>query len=162
MISKAAEDLDEVSKLKHDDIGLIENSKPKRATASEYIRQEVEKILSVYLDNAQNAYLSGTFEQGQGNVRLGELEGISKGDSLPWTESELEERSSVVTPQLPLVIEINHPDQRYLEQLISEVLYAQKAYGMAVAYMRKKYEAPDSVWALNNIEAGFERVGNAE
>lgn len=58
----------------------------------------------------------------------------------------------------PSSIALDHADQRYLEQLMSEILYAQKAYQMALAYMRKKYNTPDSEWALNNIEAGFERI----
>lgn len=53
-------------------------------------------------------------------------------------------------------------DAQYLTQLNIEVIYAQKAYAMALAHMRKRYNTPDSEWQLNNIETGFERVVNVQ
>ena len=58
-------------------------------------------------------------------------------------------------------IPLEPEDARYLEQLNIELLYAQKAYMQALAYLRRRYEATDEqVWAMNNIGVGFERVTN--
>lgn len=46
--------------------------------------------------------------------------------------------------------------QAYLSALNTEVIYAQKAYLMALDHVRKLYNAPDGEWVLNNIVVGFE------
>ena len=48
--------------------------------------------------------------------------------------------------------------QSYLNALNTEVIYAQKAYLMALDHIRKLYGAPDGEWVLNNIVVGFERT----
>jgi len=59
-------------------------------------------------------------------------------------------------------IPLDHIDAQYMERLLAEIVYAQKAWNAALTYMRKRYNTPDSEWQLNNIEAGFERVVNVE
>jgi hypothetical protein len=53
-------------------------------------------------------------------------------------------------------------DAQYMERLLAEIVYAQKAWTNALTYMRKRYNTPDSEWQLNNIETGFERVVNVQ
>lgn len=55
-------------------------------------------------------------------------------------------------------ISLTELEQRYLEQLNLELLYTQKAYFGFVNHLRRQYDAPESEWALNNINVGFERV----
>lgn len=49
-------------------------------------------------------------------------------------------------------------DAAYLTQLNIEIVYAQKAYAMALNHIRKRYSTPESEWVLNNIEVGFQRI----
>ena len=49
-------------------------------------------------------------------------------------------------------------DAAYLTQLNIEIVYAQKAYAMALNHIRKRYNTPESEWVLNNIEVGFQRI----
>ena len=57
-----------------------------------------------------------------------------------------------------IAIRLEPEDARYLEQLNMELLYAQKAYMQALAHVRRRYNAPDGAWVLNNIEIGFEQM----
>lgn len=55
-------------------------------------------------------------------------------------------------------ISLTEAEQRYLEQLNMEVLYAQKAYFGFLNHLRRVYGCPDGEWAMNNINVGFERI----
>lgn len=59
-------------------------------------------------------------------------------------------------------ISLADDEQRYLEQLNLELLYARKAYFGFVNHLRRVYDAPESEWVLNNINIGFERVQNTK
>lgn len=61
-----------------------------------------------------------------------------------------------IDPNAP--IELDENEQRYLEQLNAAVIYAQQAYFNALAFLRRKYEAPEAEWTMNNINVGFERI----
>lgn len=65
------------------------------------------------------------------------------------------------TQAAPDPVKVLRPeDQAYLNALNTEVIYAQKAYLMALDYLRKVYNAPESQWKLENIIKGFEAVKN--
>lgn len=64
-----------------------------------------------------------------------------------------------LTQAAPETVKVLRPeDQNYLNALNTEVIYAQKAYLMALDYLRKIYNAPESQWKLENILKGFERT----
>lgn len=64
-----------------------------------------------------------------------------------------------LTQAAPETVKVLRPeDQAYLNALNTEVIYTQKAYLMALDYLRKVYNAPDGQWKLENIVTGFERV----
>lgn len=65
---------------------------------------------------------------------------------------------SVASRTIPLT----EAEQRYLEQLNMEVLYAQKAYFGFLNHLRRVYGCPDGEWAMNNINVGFERIEVSE
>lgn len=66
---------------------------------------------------------------------------------------------TVVTQAAPEAVKVLRPeDQAYLSALNTEVVYAQKAFLMALDHMRKVYGAPEGQWELRNIQTGFERT----
>ena len=66
-----------------------------------------------------------------------------------------------MTQAAPETVKVLRPeDQAYLNALNTEVIYAQKAYLMALDHMRRVYNAPEDNWALRNIQTGFERVSS--
>lgn len=63
------------------------------------------------------------------------------------------------TQAAPETVKVLRPEeQAYLNALNIEVIYAQKAYVMALDYLRKVYNAPEGKWVLNNVFTGFEQV----
>jgi len=66
--------------------------------------------------------------------------------------------SQDVTESTQAVKALRPEDQAYLNALNTEVVYAQKAYLMALDYMRKVYGAPEGQWTLRNIQIGFEQA----
>lgn len=58
----------------------------------------------------------------------------------------------------PEIITLEPLDVSYLTKLLIEVIYAQKAYEMALDHMRKRYSTPTNEWTLDNIEVGFQRI----
>jgi hypothetical protein len=72
----------------------------------------------------------------------------------------LEKLIDELTPDRPSPMQLTPDEQRYLEQLNMEILYAQKAYFGFLSFLRRIYDAPDGQWAMNNVNVGFERIGN--
>lgn len=66
--------------------------------------------------------------------------------------------SQDVTETTQAVKVLRPEDQAYLNALNTEVVYAQKAYLMALDHMRKVYGAPEGQWTLRNIQTGFEQA----
>jgi len=71
-----------------------------------------------------------------------------------------QDESSKRGADLAPVLQLDPLDAAYLTQLNTEILYGQKAYAMALAHMRRRYNAPEGAWKLDYIETGFERVTN--
>lgn len=83
-------------------------------------------------------------------LRLG---GVPLAENNAYLLGEIEEQEENQN-----VVELSADEQRYLEQLNMEVLYAQKAYFGFLNHLRRAYGCPEGEWAMNNINVGFERI----
>lgn len=79
-------------------------------------------------------------------------------DGASYGVHQLQEAIKNINAPQPTRIMLTEAEQRYLEQLNLEILYAQKAYFGFLAFLRRVYDAPEGEWAMNNINVGFERI----